>query len=213
MKRSGGKPSASPGRPVDRDKQAAILAAARDLFFERGLEAVAIEAIATASGVSKVTIYKHFGDKASIFSAVVRQETNVMERELASLQAAGATLRQTLTGFGMRLMEFLSRPELVAFDQALAQEAHRHPDLAQRFFHAGPGRVRTVLALVIDAAAARGELAPDDPERAAEDLIGLWQGFMPLEGRFGITAPPASDEIRQRVTRGVDLFLRAHAPG
>ncbi|MEO1488476.1 MAG: helix-turn-helix domain-containing protein, partial [Pseudomonadota bacterium] len=52
-----------PGRPSDQAKRDAIVEAASDLFFEHGFAATSIEQIASLAGVSKVTIYNHFGDK------------------------------------------------------------------------------------------------------------------------------------------------------
>lgn len=67
------------GRPKDMDKRASILSTARDLFFDRGLEAVKMEEIAHAAGVSKMTVYANFSDKAAIFEAVVQQQGQKMD--------------------------------------------------------------------------------------------------------------------------------------
>jgi AcrR family transcriptional regulator len=43
-----------------------VLGAALELFAERGIEGASVDAIATASGVSKATIYKHWHGKDSL---------------------------------------------------------------------------------------------------------------------------------------------------
>ena len=45
---------------------------------------------------------------------------------------------------------------------------------------------------------------------AAEDLLGLWLGFSDIERRYS-TVPPDPAVLRERVTRGVAFFIRAHA--
>ena len=60
-----------PGRPKDPGKREAILAAARTMFLEQGYNGASMDAIATAAGVSKLTVYSHFGDKESLFNAAV----------------------------------------------------------------------------------------------------------------------------------------------
>ncbi len=55
--------AAGPGRPKDLGKRASILEAAKRLFIEQGYLGVSMDQIAAAAGVSKLTVYSHFGDK------------------------------------------------------------------------------------------------------------------------------------------------------
>jgi TetR/AcrR family transcriptional repressor of mexJK operon len=54
------------------DKLQAILDAANALFLERGIAATTMESVAERACVSKMTVYGHFRDKASLLSAVER---------------------------------------------------------------------------------------------------------------------------------------------
>lgn len=38
------------------------------MFMEQGFAGVSMDGIAAAAGVSKLTVYSHFGDKESLFS-------------------------------------------------------------------------------------------------------------------------------------------------
>ena len=202
----------SAGRPKDVRKRAAILAAAKPIFLRQGLEATSLEAVAAAAGVSKVTVYGHFGDKAGLFEAVVLAKTEELTGILGELSAGIAPLDRLLNSIGERLLAFLTQPELQAFNRMLSQEAPKHPELARRFFAAGPGRVRTLLAGLIADAAYRGELVPDDPLQAAEDLLALWRGMLDLEIRMGGSKPPDAADRARRVRRATAVFLRAHGP-
>jgi TetR/AcrR family transcriptional repressor of mexJK operon len=199
-----------PGRPKDLEKRAVIVAAARDLFFARGVEAVTIDAIAAQAGVSKMTVYASFKDKAALFAEVVRSESERMEGEFSEDLPLGADLRQTLVRFGIVLMTFLMRPDINAFDRLFATEAPRHPDLARSMFENGPGRVRAILTDVIEQQAAASGLIIADPQQAAEDLAALWLGMTPIEIRFGVGAFPDQAAIRRRVEHGVGLFMKAY---
>src|SRR5664279_807817 len=92
------------GRPIDPQKQAAILEAGWNMFLERGVEAVSLEADAAKAGVSKATLYRHFPDKSALFEAGVLLE---MERiEAAQNVKPGGTpltadLASVLHEFGM----------------------------------------------------------------------------------------------------------------
>lgn len=53
-------------RPRSAEAHEKVLAAALQLFAERGIDATSMDAIAEASGVSKATIYKHWADKDAL---------------------------------------------------------------------------------------------------------------------------------------------------
>lgn len=203
----------SPGRPKDLEKREAILDAAQSLFAERGIDGVPIEAIAARSGVSKVTVYGHFGDKATIFDSIVARETERLRDTLSANLPADGTLQDRLTAFGMALIAMLTQPCHLALDRAVSLEAQRNPTLGRRFFDAGPGQVRKLLSAMIAKAQTEGDIAVDDPEYAAEDLLALWLGFDAMERRFCGGCDPCEADIRTHVARAVRLFLRGHAPG
>lgn len=66
--------------------RAALVAAARPLFAERGYAGVGTEEIARAAGVTRGALYHHFDGKRELFEAVYEQ----IEIELAERIAAGA---------------------------------------------------------------------------------------------------------------------------
>ena len=67
------------GRPAEPELVTQILDAGWQMFLERGVEAVAVEAIAARAGVSKATFYKHFAGKATLFEAAVRRKMQGIE--------------------------------------------------------------------------------------------------------------------------------------
>lgn len=52
-------------------KRAAILAGAIDVFISMGYELASMDKIAETAGVSKRTVYNHFGSKENLFQAIV----------------------------------------------------------------------------------------------------------------------------------------------
>lgn len=202
----------SPGRPKDLEKREAILDAAQQLFAEKGLQGAPIEAIAAASGVSKVTVYAHFGDKAAILEAIVKRETDRLSHELTAETGGEGRLEDRLVRFGKALVGLLGEPCHQALDRALSLEAHRNSDVARRFFDAGPGRVRQLLASLLSDAMARGEIATGDPLQSAEDLMSLWLGFGMMQRRFVDCHKASPAEAEAAVRRAVQLYLRSSAP-
>lgn len=69
-----------------------LVAAATELFAERGYEATSIEAVLERAGVSRGSLYHHFPGKDALFEAVVEAvHAQVGEATLAAAGASGAT--------------------------------------------------------------------------------------------------------------------------
>lgn len=66
-----------------------LIDVARRLFANKGFEAVSVEEIAAAAGVSKPVVYEHFGGKEGIYAVVVDREVNAFTR--AMTPAPGTT--------------------------------------------------------------------------------------------------------------------------
>jgi TetR/AcrR family transcriptional repressor of mexJK operon len=64
--------AAAPGRPKDQGKGTAILDAAKRLFTMHGFDGASMDQIAAEAGVSKLTVYSHYGDKETLFAAAVK---------------------------------------------------------------------------------------------------------------------------------------------
>ena len=201
----------SGGRLPDRAKDEAILDGARASFFERGFAAATMEDVAARAGVSKVTVYKRFPDKESLFEATVRREVRRMEEAFDAWSFNDGSLAERLNAYGSILLRFLYSSEHMLLDRMLAHDLKHSPDLARRFFDVGPGACRARLAAMIAEAAAGGEIIIDDPVLAAADVFALWSGFMPKEIEFGVSPPVEGDLIDCRVQRGTRLFLKAVA--
>lgn len=200
------------GRPKDLEKREAILDAAQSLFAERGIDGVAMETIAARSGVSKVTVYGHFGDKATLFESLVERETARLGQALCTAPKEDGGLDDVLIRFGLALIGMLTQPCHLALDRAVSLEAQRNPSLGRRFFEAGPGQIRRQLSDIIAHAQRKGVIAVDDPVCAAEDLLALWLGFDALERRFCGGCTPDEAQLTAHVSRSVRLFLKAYAP-
>ncbi len=200
------------GRPPDLAKRRHIVETAARLFCELGPDAVTIEGVAQAAGVSKVTVYNHFGDKVRLFTEVIVQRTETIRLAVESLDARSTDVRQGLLDFGVSLLTFLSSDDVVAMERLLVSQGPNHPEITEAFFEAGPRAMCQRLADVMQRWVDNGKLALDDPSFAAQALCMQWKGMAHLALLMGTRPPPGEAEIRERVTQAVDMFLRAYAP-
>lgn len=197
------------GRPVAPAKRAAIVEAAIAAFFERGYAATSIEQIAADAGVSKVTVYSHFGDKRALFAAAVETECERLRDHFSIAGLAQGNLRERLLAIGEAMVAFLSRPEMIQFDRRIAAETEHEPEIGAAFLAAGPYRMKRAFAGFLEAMAHSGQLQVADPELAAEQFVSMCKGMGDLERRFG--HPPDAGKDRDRIRGAVEMFCKAYA--
>jgi TetR/AcrR family transcriptional repressor of mexJK operon len=158
-----------------------------------------------------MTVYSHFCDKETLFETIVLATSDQMISSLSAPDRTGG-LRERLLAVGTIVLSVILGSDICTMAHTLPPALRANRDLADRFYAAGPGRVRAALATIIAAAARRGELEVDDPDRAADDLVSLWEGSMPAKLAFGLVGLSTPEEIRLRAQRGTDVFLRAYRP-
>lgn len=200
----------APGRPKDLEKREAILDAAQAIFAERGIDGAPIETIAARSGVSKVTVYGHFGDKASIFEALIARETERFTERLAAATQGDGPLEDRLRQLGEAVISMMMEPCHLALDRIVALEAQRNPEAGRRFYDNGPGLLLAHMQAVLAEGQARQEIGPGDPDLMARDLMSLWFGFQAIQQRFCGGCVPPEAELRDRVIHAVQFLKRAY---
>jgi AcrR family transcriptional regulator len=106
-----------------------VLDAARELFAENP-SCVTMEAVAAAAGVGKGTVFRRFGDRASLARAVISEvEAELQEQMIrgAAPLGPGAPPCERLLAFGRAYLEFLERHS----DTLLAAEYGATPAIRQ----------------------------------------------------------------------------------
>src|SRR5262245_4704280 len=102
MKQEKAATSTSRGRPSRQQaeqRHAHLLTLARAHFLAEGFGAATIERIATASGVSKGTIYAHFGGKDGLFRAVAKRSCQAPGNALQRVRTEGRPPREVIAEF------------------------------------------------------------------------------------------------------------------
>ncbi len=204
---------AAPGRPKDLGKGAAILEAAKRLFTLYGFDGVSMDQIAAAAGVSKLTVYSHFGDKETLFSAAVKA---YCERQLPdSLFTVDleTPLRERLMQIAHAFFAMISAPEAIAGQRILCTPKMIDSPLPQMFWEAGPQRIQNAFAELLARRMAADELEIPDLPRAASQFFTLLKGEPHAQLMFGCSRGTLCEQaIQAHLTATVELFLRAYAP-
>lgn len=196
------------GRPSDPAKREAILEAARALFFRGGPEALNMEAVAREAGVSKVTVYAHFGPREALMRAVIIEQKERLVAALHEPVDDAAGLRRSLMAFGLELLNFLCSDDYLLLDRMLAAHLHADPGLGRLIHEHGPQAVVAQLAALLERLHERGLVRLDDSRVAAEQLIGMWLGTL-RERLLMLGERPDAEELQRRLQSGIDTFVRA----
>lgn len=209
LKNQGTPEKRKPGRPSDTAKREAIVEAASARFFDAGFAATSIEQVAADAGVSKVTIYNHFGDKRALFTASVTRECEKMRGYFSLEDMPPGSIRERLTALGEAMCAFLSRPEMIQFERRIAAETEHEPQIGRAFLEAGPWRMKAAVGDLLGHADSTGELSIPDPALAAEQFVSVCKGMGDLEHRFGV--PPNAADQKRRIAGAVEVFLSAYS--
>ncbi len=197
------------GRPKSAEKGEEIRRAASDLFLAHGLKGTSMDAVAQAAGVSKQTVYSHFGSKEDLFAAVI--EGKVAAYRLSAEDLSGAQgLRDALITIGERFVELLFDDEVSAMFRVVIGESVSHPEIARLFYAAGPQRTTEALAACLQGYASAGELVLDSPLDAAATYLNLLRGEFHMRRLMNL-CPDVSPEFRRtHVETRADQFLRLY---
>ncbi|MFI6483114.1 TetR family transcriptional regulator [Nonomuraea sp. NPDC050663] len=88
----------SKGSPLDPARtRAAVLHRATEIFYARGLDGIGVAELCSTMGISKETLYRHFGSKEGLIEAVLVERSERVTRWLSeAAEAAGGDPRARL---------------------------------------------------------------------------------------------------------------------
>jgi AcrR family transcriptional regulator len=166
-----------PGAPPrERGVRDRILDAAEDLFRTRGINSTGIEELCAQAGVSKRSIYQHFGSKDGLITAYLQR---LDESPVAAFDRAGpaprdrllAIFEDSLTTGALPLCPFIGAAVEIADPdhpaRAVARDykrsiTHRLVETARAAGADAPEQLGEQLGLLLDGASARTRTLGDD---------------------------------------------------
>jgi len=204
-----------PGRPKDMEKRAAILVAAKALFIRNAFAGTSMDAIAADAGVSKLTVYSHFGDKDNLFREVIRSRIQDLLPEETYFFDPTADIRDTLLRVALTHAHLDCNAETVGTFRAILSDCRQgNPRYGKLIWEEGAKRTHGLMERLLQQAVDAGQLDIDDVARASGQFLSLIKGNLMMRQMFGCTECPESytEEIESTARAGVEMFLRAYQP-
>lgn len=195
-------------------KHKAIVDAATEVFLKGGYLGANMDEIAAASGVSKQTIYAHFGNKEALFVEVAGAMTDEAGRTVhdpAQEARSVDDVAEYLLTYAVRQLTVVLTPRIMQLRRLVIGEVGRFPELARVLYERGALRAMKALAKVFEGLAKEGRLKVEDPMVAATTFNWLIMAA-PLNSAMllGDTAIPNARELRRHAEEGVRVFLAAY---
>jgi TetR/AcrR family transcriptional regulator, mexJK operon transcriptional repressor len=194
-------------------KRQAIIRAATRVFLRNGFTNTSVDAIAAAAGVSKQTIYNHFGDKEQLFVWVIREAQHPLDTDasatLSDALADSTDLARDLRYLGRLMVRGILDPELTALRRLVIAELPRHPQLLAQWARPRSG-LENSLARAIERQATRGVLDVPNPGLAARQLMLVLLTESLTRALYGLRGL-SDDEVGTIVDDGVALWMGCYA--
>lgn len=202
-------PKSKAGRPRDPERMRRVIEVAEQLFLEQGFERTSVEAVAKASGVSKMTIYSYFPTKKALFEATIGKRVDAAFEFESDAALTPADPRMALTLIGRHFLALIRGDDVIRKQRILFAEAGVQPDACSAFFQQGPLNIVARVRDFLDSAVAAGSLQAHDTEAGADQFLSLFLGAAHIKAMLGL-GKPTTEADERLLGRNVELFLRAY---
>ncbi len=197
-------------RKADRPEE--IVAAAMEVFAEKGFAAARLDDIAARAGVSKGALYLYFATKEDLFRAVIEQGVapNLGRMQAALVEHRGA-FPELLRAFAAIAVGIATETPVGGIAKMVIGESRNFPELARAWRERLVEPALGAMSGAIAAAQARGELRAGDPRHAAISLVSpMLLGVIWRETFVPVGAEPL--DIPTLAQQHVELWLRGMRP-
>lgn len=192
------------------ERYTALILAGTELFLTHGYEKVSLDDIVNHAGGSKASIYKYFGSKSGLFTAICKYRCQSFLNGLQPpICADNLELRTYLNQILHHIYQHLTEPDSVAFIRLFFEQCQHNRELAELLYEDGPHQAHKVIADALYQADLRNEIDCKRPYESALFFFGI---FRNIEWRVLIGLPPIESDlnINEYIEYLVDKFLIGH---
>lgn len=190
-------------------RQNAVLDSALRLLVDGGERALTTAGVARAANCSKESLYKWFGDRDGILSAMIGfQASKVRTFEKDAGRLTAETLQDHLLVFARDLLDVLSGDVSLALNRlAIGQASRDGSRLGAMLQEHGRRQIGIRAGALLDGGRRAGLLAFDDVDEAYDTLYGLIVSDLHLRMLLGDAPETVKQDFSRRAQKAVDAFL------
>ncbi|MCU4552025.1 TetR/AcrR family transcriptional regulator [Acinetobacter nosocomialis] len=196
----------SPGRPSR--IRPTIVAAARELFLEHGLE-VRLEAIATKAGTNRQTLYNHFPTKTALLVEVFDHLKTEMEAPfIEQHEVNNKRLDQRLLDIGQAVQNHFYNIDVIRLQRLLIIALVEMKEILPKIQTRTQGNIKRSLSHILETAHNAGVIQVEHPDEAAKAFLGAVMGYAYPATLLGGTVP-TPEELKKLNEETCTMFLKA----
>jgi AcrR family transcriptional regulator len=204
----------TPSHPRQRRKEARpaeLMAAALELFVEKGFVGTRLDDVAARAGVSKGTLYLYFDNKEALFKAVIQEGIlPVLERGAGLVEGFTGSSADLLRALIEEWWQRIGTTHLAGVPKLMISEAGNFPELATYYHEAVIVRGRELMRRTLQRGITAGEFRAVDVETAIDVIFA--PVLMLLIWRYSLGACCGTVHDPQAyLTTHLDLVLRGLA--
>jgi TetR/AcrR family transcriptional regulator len=194
-----------------------LLAAALDLFVEKGFAGTRVEEVAQRAGVSKGTLFLYFASKEELFKAVVRENITAhypqWHDQIRNFDGSTADM---LHGCVQSWWASVGSTKASGISKLMVSEGSNFPELAAFYFQEAVAPGQELIRSIFERGIARGEFRAIDLKYGVHALIAqmlyllLWKhspaAALPPQARL---SPP--DYLRTQIDLLLHGLVKTHS--
>jgi TetR/AcrR family transcriptional regulator, mexJK operon transcriptional repressor len=197
------------GRSKSEEKRQKILNAAADLFLSHGFENTSMDQVAVDAGVSKQTVYSHFGNKEELFSSIIEYKCviNDLTDELFDYDLPVADV---LAELAEHFTNLVMSDEAIKVKRVCVAETPQRVKVSKLFWNAGPERLTRCLAQYLTEQNKRGNVQIENSHFAAQQFLYMITAEAHLLKFLDQPYREADKELPAYLKSCVELFKKAY---
>lgn len=166
-----------------------LVAAALEVFAEKGFATTRLDDVAARAGVSKGTVYLYFKNKEALFKAAIEAAlTPALEHVEALAAETGCPATELLRRYMDNAWRVMATTSLGSVPKLLVAEAGNFPEIVQWFDEGFRRRAEAALERIIQVGVERGEFRAVDTDIAARTFMATLFSYLIWQRAFaGIT--------------------------
>jgi AcrR family transcriptional regulator len=189
-----------------------FLDAATEVFAEKGYQHARLSEIVARAGGSLATLYRIFGDKEGLASAILERRLDMHTHLLRDLNLTELPPEQALRRVAIRMAQVMARTDSQVVYRIVIGEGQSFPALRDWFFDHAVASIRSTLAEYFEQQVAAGRMQLASPKAAAAQFYMSLFGDQIVRLAAGSNQLPDVDTLEAQALAAVELFLQGALP-
>lgn len=188
--------------------------AAYEILAERGYRSSSMLLIAKRARASNETLYRWYGSKQGLFTALVQENARVVKSTLEACLEGQSEPIETLENVGPALLDLVTSQRAIALNRAAAAEAENteaDERLGDAIAAAGRETIAPLIENLFHAAAERGHWPRERAAEASQTYLSLLIGDLQVRRVIGVLEPLSPEQCQARAEHALRLTRQLFA--